>query len=83
MACCSMSTDRVQVAQCLMTQLFRDCDCEFSSMDDKQHLKNMHDKVHIKLIHILDKLRLTNLSVEQLSSQEHHEAMCEILEIFL
>ena len=80
-----MSTDRVQVAQCLMTQLFDDCDCESCSVDDKQHLENMHDEGRIKLNQILatnDKLRLTNLSVEQLSSQKYHKAMCEILEGF-
>lgn len=84
-ACCSMSTDRVQVAQCLMTQLFDDYDCESCNVADKQHLENVHDEGRVKLNQILatnDKLRLTNLSAEQLSSQMYHNAMCKILEGF-
>ena len=85
MACCSMSPDRVQVAQCLMTQLFDDYDCESCSMADKQHLEKMHDEGRIKLNQILatnDKLRLTKLSADQLSSQKYHKTMCGILEGF-
>ena len=66
-------------------QLFDDCGCKSCSLDDKQHLENMHDEGYTKLIQILDtnqKLCLTNLSVEQLSSQMYHKAMCEILEGF-
>ena len=80
-----MSPDRVQVAQCLMTQLFDDYDYESCSMADKQHLEKMHDEGRIKLNQILatnDKLRLTKLSAEQLSSQKYHKTMCEILEGF-
>ena len=68
-----------------MMQLFDDCGCKSCSLDDKQHLENMHDEGYNKLIQILDtnqKLCLTNLSVEQLSSQMYHKAMCEILEGF-
>ena len=84
-ACCSMSIDRVQVAQCLITQLFDDYDCESCDMANKQQLENMHDKGRVKLNQILatnDKLCLTNLSVGHLSSQEYHKAMYEILEGF-
>ena len=80
-----MSTDRVQVAQCLMTQLFDDYNCESCNVADNQHLENVHNEGRVKLSQILatnDKLRLINLSVEQLSSQEYHKAMCEILEGF-
>ena len=59
-------------------QLFDDCDCKSCSLDDKQHLENMHDEGYTKLIQILD----TNQSVEQLSSQMYHKAMCDILEGF-
>lgn len=84
-ACCSMATNRVQAAQYLMKQLFDDYECDSYSVPDKQQLESMHNDGRIKLNQILassNELRLSNLSVERLSSQKNHKAMCRILEGF-
>jgi len=78
-----MASDRVQAAQCLIKQLFDDCDYQSCSMADKQHLERVHNGGRTKLDQILasdDELCLSNLPVEHLSTQEHHKAMCKILE---
>lgn len=85
-ACCSVSANRVQAAQCLVKQLFDDYKCEEScSAPDKQHLESIHDDSRSKLSQILassEELRLSNLLEEQQSSQKTHQAMCKILEEF-
>lgn len=84
-ACCSMASNRVQAAHCLMKQLFDDCDYESCSVADKQHLEKVHNDGCAKLSQILassNKLCLNNLSAEHPPTQEHHKAMCKILEGF-
>ena len=81
-ACCSVSSDRIQTARHLIKQLFDEYVCESCSAIDKQHLETMHDEGRIKLNQILATNDNLRLSMEQLSSQEYHKKMCEILEAF-
>ena len=84
MACCSVSPDKIQVARCLMKQLFDDYDCESCSATDKKHMESIHEVGRAELNQILasSSLHLSNLLADQLSSQEYHNAMCKILEGF-
>ena len=82
MVCCSLSSDKVEAARCLMKQFFDDYDDESCSTADKQQLKNEHNKEHVKLSQLLDTSEVSRLSVEHFSSEQHHKSMCSILENF-